>query len=250
MSLIREALKSRLIEEIPKYKKSGILSHTVFVAKCPTVGCQNTVRIEKLNRIHGKCRSCSSQGRQRGELREYKTSATDIDHSHLTVSKKYKDHFIREELTTDGKAYIAVMRCPKGCGSEVRLRNREILRECRSCCRKGLPYERTYNHAITNTRRRSEERTKAIEWSLPYDDFAALCSIPNCHYCNVPLNRAKYKADEGSIAVLLDRKDSNKDYTLENCVPCCAECNFTKHERISYDEMVLIMKHRGLWADK
>jgi len=251
MSKIREALRQqqRLLDEIPKYRENGILGYTIFVARCPTMGCSNTVRIQKIKNIEGKCRSCSSREREVGETREYRVYTTDIDNTHLAVSRKYHNHFIREEITTDGKAYVSVLRCPvAGCQREIRIRSREKLRECNSCCRKGKPFERTFNQA-----KKRAERTKrngiSIQWLLSYDELSFLCQNTKCHYCNQPLDRAEFKSDEGSTSILLDRKDSNKDYTLDNCVPCCPDCNFTKNERISYDEMVLIMKHRGLWVE-
>jgi len=53
--------------------------------------------------------------------------------------------------------------------------------------------------------------------------------------CVVVIPRAEYKSEDGSTTLRLDRKDSDKDYTLDNCVPCCPECNFTKNERIYYE---------------
>lgn len=40
----------------------------------------------------------------------------------------------------------------------------------------------------------------------------------NCYYCN------KEEADG------IDRIDSNKDYTIDNCVPCCKICNVMKNK--------------------
>jgi len=33
----------------------------------------------------------------------------------------------------------------------------------------------------------------------------------------------------------IDRIDSSKGYTIDNCVSCCTECNYAKHE-MSVDE--------------
>lgn len=249
MSKIREVLKNeqRLITEVPLYKKDGTLSYQVFIARCPSLNCPNTVRIEKIKQIGTRCKRCAFRGRKRGKPKDYHTVTEDIRKTRLLISQKYKKYFLREEASTDLKHYVGVFRCPSdGCTREIRLRRREKLRECNSCCRKGKPFERTYN----NAKLRTDKRTKNIQWLLSYDDFVALCRIENCHYCNKFLNRAEYKSSGGSVSILLDRKDSSGHYTLENCVPCCAECNFTKHEKISYDEMVLIMKHRGCWIDK
>lgn len=232
-----------------KHRDGDVDSYKIIICKCPTEGCTETIKIARERDLRHKCKSCSAISRLRGENREYKIYTTDIQKSHLPISKKYKEIFLREEVSLDGKAYVAVFKCPKeNCQKEIRLRNREKIRECHSCCRKALPYERTYNQI--KSRRREKSNGHSIQWLLTFEDFVSLCEIPNCHYCNSLLNRAKYKAEEGSTASMLDRKDSNKDYTLDNVVPCCPTCNFTKNEHISYDEMVLIMKHRGLWIEK
>jgi 5-methylcytosine-specific restriction endonuclease McrA len=36
----------------------------------------------------------------------------------------------------------------------------------------------------------------------------------------------------------IDRKDNEKGYTEENCVPCCKRCNGIKGEWLSYEEML------------
>ena len=53
MSKIREVLKNeqRLVTEVPLYKRDGTLSYQVFIARCPSLNCPNTVRIEKIKQI-------------------------------------------------------------------------------------------------------------------------------------------------------------------------------------------------------
>jgi 5-methylcytosine-specific restriction endonuclease McrA len=47
-----------------------------------------------------------------------------------------------------------------------------------------------------------------------------------CHYCGNKI-----------IGVGLDRIDSSIGYTIENCVPCCKDCNIMKNAK-GYDEFI------------
>jgi hypothetical protein len=69
--------------------------------------------------------------------------------------------------------------------------------------------------------------------------FEDYCSIirDNCHYCGSEL------ANSGSG---LDRINPLGGYTLDNVVPCCRQCNWTKSDYFTYDEMLVIGKAIGL----
>jgi 5-methylcytosine-specific restriction endonuclease McrA len=199
--------------------------------------------------------------RERGQPLSWRLSTLNASESKLELAVLNPHLFIREEIADAFKSeepYThrrTLLKCPTlECNNTVTIyagrggKNLEDYK-CRSCAYLALrkrPYGRTFNKTARNTR----HRTKKIDWLISYEDFVSLCHIPNCHYCNKPLGRAAYAGDEGSDALLLDRKDSNKDYTLDNCVPCCPKCNFTKNDRVSYAEMVLVMKHRGCWVEK
>lgn len=58
---------------------------------------------------------------------------------------------------------------------------------------------------------------------LSFNEFVSLSQM-NCHYCSSgPINKKGDLLWNG-----VDRIDSNLDYTLSNCVPCCKICNFAK----------------------
>lgn len=65
----------------------------------------------------------------------------------------------------------------------------------------------------------------------------------NCTYCGIEPKQIKYgtnytnEADKKNPYSYngIDRVDSKKDYTLENCVPCCKKCNFMKLQ-MTFDE--------------
>ena len=62
-----------------------------------------------------------------------------------------------------------------------------------------------------------------INFGLTKETFLNLISKP-CNYCGVTdLTFYKTKGAGG-----IDRIDSNKDYTIDNCVSCCGMCNQMK----------------------
>lgn len=55
--------------------------------------------------------------------------------------------------------------------------------------------------------------------------------ISNCYYCGIsPHRTAQSKGYVSSFTFNgIDKVNPNKGYTLENCVPCCTECNKAKN---------------------
>ena len=79
---------------------------------------------------------------------------------------------------------------------------------------------------------------------LSFDDFYTLSQQP-CYYCNAKPLQTKNRFLEPSYTIKygvndynlinctfiyngLDRIDSNKPHSKENCVPCCKVCNYAK----------------------
>lgn len=60
---------------------------------------------------------------------------------------------------------------------------------------------------------------RKVKTTLTRAEFAHLRRLP-CRYCGGKLPEAGYG---------IDRLDSNKGYTTENSVPCCARCNSFKN---------------------
>lgn len=93
--------------------------------------------------------------------------------------------------------------------------------------RRKRPYESLYNLFSKN---------KHVEMS--YEEFLTFTERP-CHYCNVALAWQKYSVV--STRYMLDRKDNTKGYVVENCVPCCRDCNYGKGNRYTYEEWKVIV---------
>jgi hypothetical protein len=251
-----------LTTKVATYKrKDGRLDFPIsYICQCPTENCTGTIIVTKHSDVLSTCKKCSSKHKRKGDPLNWELYTTDISRVTVPLAKANPHLFIREEVAESLKKGIpylrkkAILKCPAdGCNGTLVVNTRDTNTrtelKCIKCVHLSLrkrPYERTYNRAIYGV----AQRNKKINWLLSYEEFASLCSIPNCHYCNINLNRAEYASEAGVNSLLLDRKDSNKDYTLDNSVPCCPKCNFTKNDRVSYDEMVLVMKHRGWWVEK
>lgn len=102
----------------------------------------------------------------------------------------------------------------------------------------------------SNARNKSDKKknpnSKTKLWLLTLEEAVYLFK-QNCHYCNSPpsQNYNAYKTQKtnrytsgnikrcDSAEILyngIDRIDSNKDYTKDNCVTCCKKCNYAKAE--------------------
>jgi hypothetical protein len=67
-----------------------------------------------------------------------------------------------------------------------------------------------------------------LEFDLSFEEFGILV-IGECFYCGLPATEAKQNG--------IDRVDNDGGYFLDNCVPCCRQCNIMKMD-YSYDEFI------------
>ena len=87
--------------------------------------------------------------------------------------------------------------------------------------------ERRFKYAIDTASRKNQE------WTIEYFDYENMISTNTCTYCKSSLNKN---------GIGLDRLDSLKGYTKENCVACCYDCNKVKSNVLTYEEMLVAMK--------
>lgn len=83
------------------------------------------------------------------------------------------------------------------------------------------------NRVFYDYKRHAKDR--GLEFCLTKDEFVKM-SQNMCHYCgSVPSNCRDAHAYNGSFAYNgIDRIDNSLGYTVENCVPCCKQCNMGK----------------------
>lgn len=73
--------------------------------------------------------------------------------------------------------------------------------------------------------RRSKQ--KNMDFTLTKSEFETLI-ISNCYYCNQEPSKRNLRNYKNVLVNGIDRKDNLKGYTLDNCVPCCSNCNTIK----------------------
>lgn len=74
-------------------------------------------------------------------------------------------------------------------------------------------------------------KDKKREWKISEAQFKEIAGRP-CFYCGIKPERIKKSPHNTGNFVYngLDRKDSTKEYTVSNVVPCCRRCNLSKND--------------------
>ena len=157
------------------------------------------------------------------------------------------------KLTVDGFSHIkqyangrtqAMWNVTCSCGTKKTVYGNNMLngsvRAC-GCLRKEGFNKKEYGEASFNSRygmyKKSAER-RSFEFNLTKEEFKSLV-LQNCSYCgSAPSNVHQATHCNGSfVGNGVDRVNSLKGYTVENCVPCCKKCN---HMKLNYsvDEFI------------
>jgi hypothetical protein len=80
-------------------------------------------------------------------------------------------------------------------------------------------------------------KKRSLVWELSEDQFRALVTSP-CHYTGTPpSNTSRARSGEVFLYSGIDRIDSNKGYTIDNCVPCCGFANRAKSD-MKYNDFI------------
>jgi hypothetical protein len=129
-----------------------------------------------------------------------------------------------------GQAFWKV-RC--SCGNEFKTSRLDQgkTRKCKQCALAILHEAKKKSGSALNllwSSYKADARWKRVPFELTKEQFAELTSSP-CFYTGRP--PARVITSKGGDAYTyngIDRKDSSKGYTEENCVPCCSEANWAK----------------------
>lgn len=119
---------------------------------------------------------------------------------------------------------------------EYRAYNNEVLKTWRKNNSEHCAtwYRTNVNPRLDAIKRAAEKR--GIEWHLT-DEEAKVMMTTACIYC---------KHIDLEVRVNgIDRLDSSKSYTTENCVPCCKDCNYMKG---TYDPKTFIERAKRIAA--
>lgn len=167
---------------------------------------------------------------------------TVLGFSHFKVYEKFKNR-------------VPYWKCICTCGSETVVTHGHIkTKKTKSCgClldewRKGAWPDRlsernkkefglaAFNNVYGGYYQRAKK--KAIAFELTKEEFKSFTQ-KECHYCGqAPTHVFKTKYTNGDfIGNGIDRIDSSKGYTIDNCVPSCQICNKAKRD-ISYQDFI------------
>lgn len=146
-----------------------------------------------------------------------------------------------------GNTTRAMWKCQCSCGNTRNVSGNDLrMGQSTSCgclrsektskAKRKLPYQWIYN----GLKRRSELSGKSCE--ITYNDFLSYTTITHCHYCGTKIVWHEHKTNGQSSAYFLDRKNNILGYTKDNCVVCCATCNWVKSDVFSYEEMIELGK--------
>ena len=133
----------------------------------------------------------------------------------------------------------AMWLCKCECGKEITVRGHNLRQGTNSCgcLREEIQRERLRKTSglasmrqVINNYKRNAKRSGRI-WNITEEQFKELTQ-KDCYYCGAkPNNMAKNLYYNGNYKYNgLDRVNSNKDYTIDNVVPCCKTCNIAKHQ--------------------
>lgn len=159
-----------------------------------------------------KCRTKAKKYDQKPERREY--------HNELQKEKKYYQDWREKQLEEHPDEY--------------RDHNNQIQALWRAenaehCAR----WYRTHVNPRLDALKRSAEK-RGIEWRLT-DEEAKAMLVRSCVYCGHLDLEVRVNG--------IDRLDSAKSYTLENCLPCCKDCNYMKG---TYDPRTFIERAKKI----
>lgn len=128
--------------------------------------------------------------------------------------------------TTDVRVQHLISNGTKSCGCHIHDQRPQI--------QTTKPFEWILKELI----RRANK--KGYEVKITYEEMLSYTKIKCCHYCGDEIKWYERKRGCKSARYNLDRKDNALGYTKENCVVCCKECNYTKSNYFTYNEMLKI----------
>ena len=107
----------------------------------------------------------------------------------------------------------------------------------------------SFNHLVSMMKRNA--RTRGHKWHLTKEQVHFLTQ-QQCHYCGVlPSQVCNGSAHNGSYTYNgIDRVDNNKEYFIDNVVPCCKTCNSAKSNTPVGAFAVWVVRVSDHWASK
>ena len=211
---------------------------------CPNCGCiqqyTSKYRFENAAVANLPCRKCASK--KRGNNHQTKENYIGKNFSKLTIIDQYvgKNNVTRVKCLCSCGKITSHRLCSitngyiRSCGCQ----RIETLQQTNSCCKRKIYGLAAFNTLYYDYKSNASDPLHMREFKLSKEDAMKLFK-GNCFYCGSPPSKIrKRKRMNGEFVYNgIDRKDSTKGYTLDNCVSCCTFCNLTKRST-SFDEFI------------
>lgn len=153
-------------------------------------------------------------------------------------------------------------KCVCDCGNEIDVPTRYLQRGTRTDCgckdfernaKRGLKLRKdelsqliskVYDSYIQNAKR------KQLSMNIPLSIFKEIINN-NCFYCGSPPQSIKRLRNVELRWNGIDRLNNSIGYDIQNCVPCCKDCNYLKNNRNFSDFKIKIKTiHDILFGEK
>lgn len=156
------------------------------------------------------------------------------------------------EYTGKIESQSSVWKCICDCGNETFAQAHQLKRGFKKSCgclKNKLSFgESSFNAILRRYKHQAQKRS--IDFFLEKEEFREITQ-QNCYYCGIEPSQ-KYSRDNAYGEFVyngIDRIDSFKPYSKENCVPCCWLCNVMKHnlsQNEFYSHIKLILERKEL----
>ena len=154
------------------------------------------------------------------------------------------------EPTEERANYNVVWLCSCDCGNITKARSGALQsgnkKSC-GCLTKLSEGEASLNYLFDRYKRNAANNKRTFY--LTKEEFRNITK-QKCHYCGIEPSQRYYNHDYNGDYIYngIDRVNNYLGYELDNCVPCCFECNKAKSD-ISYSKYMdwidRIIKFRG-----
>jgi len=224
--------------EVIKYVEDR-LEHSKLQIQCLTCGVHRICGYAHFSSNIVKCQICKN--------------TENVKYCNSFIGSKYNQLTILDVVApAEGKHYKAVCKC--NCGKTKIIRLARVIQNETKTCRCVFQSEEFKNKIKDNLdigkwgfKKRIIEKEYLNAYAIynkTYNDKSDLTffkflqfSQENCHYCGCEPYIRTEKEDKKFLYNGVDRKDSDLEHTIDNCVTSCTTCNFIKDVR-PYDEFI------------
>ena len=181
----------------------------------------------------------------------------------IQIGETYAYLTILKEIPPNTTKGGITFKCLCKCGNTTTITQNQILKSKKKSCgcyRKEFNIEKLYkgigksaiSYILSSYRYGAFSRS--LEFHLEQQDIFNIVTKP-CYYCGQEKSmNYTHKNKKGVTSLLtyfgyngIDRLDSSKGYFLNNCVPCCKQCNVMK---MDYSEKDFIDKIKKIYEYK